>query len=79
LELDRPVLEWINSALALHDIEVLPLTAAIVVESTTLPAPFHRDPADPIIVATARICEIPLMTEDSLILEYSHVPLIKSA
>jgi PIN domain nuclease of toxin-antitoxin system len=75
LELDRPVREWIDSALALPNLELLPLTPAIVVDSTQLPEPFHRDPADQIIVATARVHGVPLLTEDSSILEYHHVQL----
>jgi PIN domain nuclease of toxin-antitoxin system len=84
LELDRPVLDWIASALAQHDLELLPLTPTIALESTKLPDPFHRDPADQIIVATARIHEIPLLTEDSKIIDYPcgnmdtiHLDLIK--
>jgi PIN domain nuclease of toxin-antitoxin system len=73
LELDRPVSEWIASALSYTRIELLPLTPAIVVESTRLPEPFHRDPADQLIVATARIHQIPLLTEDSRIADYPHV------
>ena len=76
-DLDRPVLDWIVSALARHDLDLLPLTPAIAVESTNLPEPFHRDPADQIIVATARVHEIPLLTEDSKILDYRHVPLVR--
>jgi PIN domain nuclease of toxin-antitoxin system len=34
---------------------------------------FHRDPADQIIVATARIHDCPLVTQDAKILAYSHV------
>jgi PIN domain nuclease of toxin-antitoxin system len=75
LELDRPVSEWILSALARPEIELLPLTPAIVVESASLPEPFHKDPADQIIVATARVLSISLITEDRRILEYGHVPL----
>ena len=77
LDLDRPVLEWIVSALERHHLELLPLTPTIAVESTQLPDPFHRDPADQIIVATARINEIPLLTEDSKIIDYPHVPLVR--
>lgn len=77
LELDRPVIEWIVSALARHDLELLPLTPAIAVESTNLPDPFHRDPADQIIVATARIYEIALLTEDTKIIDYPHVQIVR--
>ena len=55
LELDRPVSEWIESALSYAPLELLPLTPTIRVDSTQLPEPFHRDPADQMIVATARV------------------------
>ena len=76
LDLDRPVSEWIDSALVRPGLELLPLTPAIAVESTQLPEPFHRDPADQMIVATARFLRIPLLTEDSKILDYPHVQLV---
>ena len=38
-----------------------------------LPGEFHRDPADQLIVATARIHDCPLVTSDSRILNYPHV------
>jgi PIN domain nuclease of toxin-antitoxin system len=47
------------------------------VESTQLPGTFHRDPADQIIVATARIYNDPLLTADAKILSYPHVQLLK--
>ena len=66
-------LEWLRQALAPSGVEMLPLTPAIAVESTQLPGDFHRDPADQIIVATARIHNIPLLTQDSKIVDYVHV------
>lgn len=73
LLLDRPVDRWIESALALPDVALLPLTPAIAVASTQLPAPFHRDPADQIIVATARALNLPLLTADEKIRAYAQV------
>jgi PIN domain nuclease of toxin-antitoxin system len=73
LDLDRPVGEWLNSALSRPGLELLPISPEIAVESAQLPEPFHRDPADQLIVATARIRRIPLLTEDSKILAYPHV------
>ncbi len=75
LKLDRPVTEWLDLALLQPGLELLPLTPAIAVESTRLPQPFHRDPADQIVVATARHHGIPLLTYDGKILEYPHVQL----
>ena len=52
---------------------LLELTPEIAFESTCLPGDFHRDPADQIIVATARIHNIPLATVDTKILAYTRV------
>ena len=73
LQLPIPVRDWIAQALAYPGVRLLELTPQIAVESTQLPAPFHRDPADQIIVATARIYGCPLVTLDGKILNYPHV------
>lgn len=41
--------------------------------SNYLPGDFHRDPADRIIVATARLHDIVLITKDRRMLAYPHV------
>src|SRR5258708_1600906 len=46
LKLDRAVGLWIEGALAEPGVSLLHLHPRIVVESTQLPQPFHRDPAD---------------------------------
>ena len=66
-------LEWIRQALAPSGVQLLPLTPEISVESTQLPGTFHRDPADQIIVATARVYNAPLLTQDAKIVDYVHV------
>jgi len=70
------VLDWINQALSYPGIQLIELSARIAVESTKLPGEFHRDPADQIIVATARIHDCHLLTLDEKILAYSHVKLL---
>ncbi|MCL5998891.1 MAG: type II toxin-antitoxin system VapC family toxin [Chloroflexi bacterium] len=49
----------------------------IAIESTRLPGEFHRDPADQMIVATARVYGCPLVTSDDKILNYAHVRTIR--
>lgn len=66
---------WIENALACPGISLLQLTPQIVIESTQLPQPFHRDSADQLLVATARVLQCPIMTEDSKISLYPHVRL----
>jgi PIN domain nuclease of toxin-antitoxin system len=46
LTLPCPLLEWLHEALAYPGVRLLELTPRICVESTQLPPPFHRDPAD---------------------------------
>lgn len=70
-----PVGQWIDQALAYPGICLLPLDPRIAVASTQLPPPFHNDPADQIIVATAREMDCPLATDDGKILAYAHVKL----
>lgn len=72
LVLACPVKEWLGQALAYLGIQLLDLTLPIILESTSLPD-FHRDPADQVIVATARVYQFPLLTADRKILAYSGV------
>jgi PIN domain nuclease of toxin-antitoxin system len=67
------VAEWLDQALAYPGVRLLDLTPRIVVESTQLPGTFHRDPADQLLVATARVYNCPLVTVDPKIIAYSHV------
>jgi PIN domain nuclease of toxin-antitoxin system len=57
-----------EQALGYPGIQLLEFTPRIAIESE-----FHRDPADQIIVATARVHNLPLLTLDAQILKYPHV------
>lgn len=76
INLPLPIDQWIPQALAYPGIRLLELTPEIAVESTRLPQPFHKDPADQLIVATARIHQMPLITSDTKIRAYPHVQLL---
>ncbi|MGA1823106.1 MAG: type II toxin-antitoxin system VapC family toxin [bacterium] len=65
--------EWIKKAIDLPKLRLVPLSLTIAYRSTALPQPFHDDPADQIIVATARDENAILLTKDKRILEYDHV------
>ena len=67
LELDRDVLVWIRQALALPRVTLVPLTPEIAVRSTRLGAGFPGDPADRILVATARELGASLATKDAIL------------
>lgn len=63
--------EWIDQALSQPGVELIPLLPAIAVESTALPDGLNADPADRIIVATARIRSLTLMTRDDNMKHYA--------
>ena len=65
--------EWIAEALDMPKLRLVPLTPTIAYRSTSLPQPFHGDPADQIIVATAREENAAILTKDKLIQEYRQV------
>jgi PIN domain nuclease of toxin-antitoxin system len=69
-----PVEQWLAGALQ-PPVVLLPLTPEVAVGSTRLPGTFHRDPADQLIVATARHYDCLLVTLDRLIRAYPHVRL----
>jgi PIN domain nuclease of toxin-antitoxin system len=73
LNVFRPVEDWVRDALAYPGVRLLDLTPEVAIASTRLPDPFHRDPADRILVATARALNVPLLTADAKILAYPHV------
>jgi PIN domain nuclease of toxin-antitoxin system len=77
LSFEIDVHDWINLALSYPGIQLIEFSPRIAVESTQLPGEFHRDPADQIIVATARVHDCPLLTMDKKILDYKHVKFIK--
>ncbi len=65
--------EWLSEALIMPKLRLVPLTPRIAYKSTILPAPFHSDPADQIIVATARDQGATILTTDRLLLNYDEV------
>ena len=73
LGLSVPISGWMKKATNKIYIQILPLSIEVSVESTQLPGEFHKDPADQIIVATARQYNLIILTADRLILNYPHV------
>ncbi|MCC6848428.1 MAG: type II toxin-antitoxin system VapC family toxin [Deltaproteobacteria bacterium] len=71
LALDRDLGTWLADALA-GNIEVLPLSPPVVVDAMKLPGFPNRDPADEIIVATARVHGLTLLTTDKRLRRYRH-------
>jgi len=73
IELDRPALLWLQEALALPRVELLPLTPAVAVKASRFGRDFPGDPADRVIVATALLESAVLVTRDKKIREYPGV------
>ncbi len=76
LGISLPVHEWVDRATDTSYIHIVPLSPQISVESTRLPGDFHKDPADQIIVATARCQNLTILTADRLIRQYDFVQTI---
>ena len=64
LTLDRAFDVWIREAAAVGVVEVVPLDVEVVIALADLPMTFHGDPADRLIVATARAHRLSLATHD---------------
>jgi PIN domain nuclease of toxin-antitoxin system len=71
LLLPKDLPDWLDHALA-PNIFVLPLTPQIVTDAMRLPDFPNRDPGDELIVATARIHKLTLLTTDTLLKNYRH-------
>ena len=73
LQLTIDVQDWIARSEALPFFHFVPVDNAIAIRSVRLPEPFHKDPADKIIVATAMVMGTPVISSDTKILKYPHV------
>ena len=65
--------DWLNAAFDLPKFRLVPLSPVLAYRSTVLPQPFHNDPADQIIAATALQENAVILTKDRNILEYEYV------
>ena len=57
ISLPSDCLQWVNTALSAPGIVLEPISPEIAISSSKLPGDFHGDPADRLIVATARILD----------------------
>jgi PIN domain nuclease of toxin-antitoxin system len=81
LNLSKPIEDWVKHVLSQPGVSFVPLSQEIALEATNLPGEFHRDPADCIIVATARVEGASLLTRDRRIIAYGksgHVNVISA-
>jgi len=69
IRLALPLREWLDRATAAPLVMRHGISPAVAAEVASLPASFHRDPADRIIVATARVLGGTLLTADRRIVD----------
>ena len=73
IDIDQHWRLWFRRYVELNGWTLLPIDLDTVEEAYALPDPFHRDPADRLIVAAARRLSAPVVTADARILDYPHV------
>lgn len=76
LLLNMDVDSWIAQVDRIEGVTCHPVDNEIALKSVTLPGKLHKDPADRMIVATARKLALPLLTMDEKLLKYRHVKTI---
>ncbi|MES9854500.1 MAG: type II toxin-antitoxin system VapC family toxin [Candidatus Thiodiazotropha sp. L084R] len=73
LILSMDVESWLDEVKQIDGVRFVPVDNEIGIKSTVLPGEFHKDPADRMIVATARKLAVSLVTADEKIRDYEHV------
>ncbi|ALG72208.1 twitching motility protein PilT [Azospirillum thiophilum] len=71
IRLDLDPSAWMQRFLAGAGLRSVPLSVAAALGASSLPEPLHGDPADRMLIATARELAIPLMTRDRLIHDFA--------
>jgi PIN domain nuclease of toxin-antitoxin system len=78
IQLSQACTTWCSQIQSRPGIRIVPLTPAISIDSTRLPGDFHGDPADRMIVATARAENALLLSNDRKILDYAATGAVKA-
>ena len=71
IRLSMPVDEWVRQASLTPGMQMLGIIPEIALESTRLPDSPHGDPVDRLLMASARVHNLTLVTADEKILVYS--------
>jgi PIN domain nuclease of toxin-antitoxin system len=77
LELEPNPREWFERLLRRSAIKLAPLTVSAAFAASALPGPLYGDPADRLIMATAREMNLPVVTRDRKIIEYGESGFVK--
>jgi PIN domain nuclease of toxin-antitoxin system len=67
----RSPMDIFGEALATPGVRIEALSPEVLIDSSFLPGKLHRDPADRILIATARRFDLTLVTRDRIILDYA--------
>ncbi|WP_224081968.1 type II toxin-antitoxin system VapC family toxin [Cupriavidus laharis] len=73
LVLSMDVGSWLDTVAQIEAVTFYPVDVDVSIKSVHLPGEFHKDPADRMIVATARKLAVPLVSKDERIRAYKHV------
>ena len=57
--------------MAAPGVRLAPVSASIALSAWRLPEPIHGDPADRLLIATARELNVKLVTRDRVVLDYA--------
>jgi PIN domain nuclease of toxin-antitoxin system len=71
LTLSVDVAIWLQQAEQAPGIRFRALDRPVLLLSTRLPGSVHNDPADRVLIASAQLANLPLVTADRLIIEYA--------
>ena len=72
LSLPCELSRWFHAVLTQHALSELPLTSALCISAASLP-PLHKDPFDRLIIATALLHRLPIITSDKIIPTYPRI------
>lgn len=73
IELNRPTREWLSQALRKAPVHEASITFEVATAAAEIELP-HRDPADRLILATAKVFDLTLITADRTLLEQDTAP-----
>lgn len=74
----RSPLEWFEQFASRGSVSVEPVSPEVLIDSSFLPGHVHNDPADRIIIATARARDLAVVTRDRAILNYGAAGFVKT-
>jgi PIN domain nuclease of toxin-antitoxin system len=64
---------WFSRVLSHAGVRLAPFTPRVAIAASLLPDPLHNDPADRLLIATARDLGIPIVTRDAKIISYAEI------